>query len=397
MDFSANIREESRLFSDALSQRSVAVIIREGDDGLHGESPDGLGDGHRAHSTRAAAREREDIGAAAALAIQVDAANDRREHVHERCRSSGILGEDGSLLAVPRVAHRSVDLRDVLEGSDRNQRTELLLAEGPHQRCHGVENGRREQGARKAAAAGLRVDKLGALLYGIRDKTLQILRLRGLWQGRDVDTALPWQANLQCVDLGHELLHEGVCDIHMRHHQLASGAPLAVVVQAPEQDLSSGHVKVCIRKHDGDVLALQLGEDLQAVWFGMLHDQSIGGLGAADEAEAIHEASLHDGAHRLAARARHEVHHTCRQRLLQGVHRQDVCQAANRRQLQHDDVAHEQGGDHHRVHLVQWVVERREHHGNANWPSAHTTPDTVHRRPLSKGLLLIALLQGLDD
>mmetsp|Transcript_182520 Transcript_182520/g.578387 ORF Transcript_182520/g.578387 Transcript_182520/m.578387 type:complete len:273 (+) Transcript_182520:487-1305(+) len=272
MDFSANIREESRLFSDALSQRSVAVIIREGDDGLHRESLDGLGDRHRAHSTGAAPREREDIGTAAALAVQVDAADDCREHIHERRRGHGILGEYGSLLAVPRVTHRKVDFSDVLEWRDRHQRTELLLAEGPHQRCHGVENGRREQGARKAAAAGLRVDKLGALLYGIRDKTLQILRLRGLWQGCDGDTALPRQALLQCVDLGHELLHEGVCDIHMRHHQLASCAPLAVVVQAPEQDLRRGHIEVRIKEHNGNVLALQLGEDLQAVGFGMLHD-----------------------------------------------------------------------------------------------------------------------------
>mmetsp|Transcript_10197 Transcript_10197/g.27431 ORF Transcript_10197/g.27431 Transcript_10197/m.27431 type:complete len:200 (+) Transcript_10197:1096-1695(+) len=182
----------------------------------------------------------------------------------------------------------------------------------------------------------------------------------------------------------------------MGHDELASRASLSIVRQAAQDDLRSSDFQIRIRQHDRDVLAFQLGEYLQSVGLWVLYDEGVRRLRTADETQAIYEAGLHDGPHGLPTGTSHEIDDTGGKGLLKGINREDVGKPANSWQLQHDDIPHEQGRDHHCVHLVQRVVERGQHHRHPNWPSPHTATHAADCGPAAKSLVLIAGLKGLD-
>mmetsp|Transcript_12915 Transcript_12915/g.40969 ORF Transcript_12915/g.40969 Transcript_12915/m.40969 type:complete len:293 (-) Transcript_12915:3-881(-) len=120
----------------------------------------------------------------------------------------------------------------------------------------------------------------------------------------------------------------------------------------------------------------------------MRRDDRVGALRAADEAEGVDEARLHERRQRDAARARHKADDPLGEGRAYRGNGQDVSQSANVGQLEHDDVSHEQRGQHHRIHLVQRVIVRREHQADADRAASHFAAHARDRRPVAKLLVL---------
>ena len=78
------------------------------------------------------------------------------------------------LLAVLGASHELKHFLNLLEGSDRDQRSELLLIVTTHGGVHREENGRGSKGSIELAAS--RIDDLRALVGGVFDELLQVTR-----------------------------------------------------------------------------------------------------------------------------------------------------------------------------------------------------------------------------
>mmetsp|Transcript_5172 Transcript_5172/g.15772 ORF Transcript_5172/g.15772 Transcript_5172/m.15772 type:complete len:202 (-) Transcript_5172:1311-1916(-) len=87
------------------------AICRIGNDRLDRKGSQSFRDRHRAHGRRAAPRKGNGIRRASTLCVDVDAADNSREGVHQRRCALGARGEDGSLLAVPGVFGSANDVR----------------------------------------------------------------------------------------------------------------------------------------------------------------------------------------------------------------------------------------------------------------------------------------------
>mmetsp|Transcript_62330 Transcript_62330/g.171241 ORF Transcript_62330/g.171241 Transcript_62330/m.171241 type:complete len:453 (-) Transcript_62330:188-1546(-) len=391
-------REQASRRVEALGDlRGVRVLGRVGDDGLDREGTQRLADAHRALRRRATAREGNDVGRTAALHVDVDAADDGRERVDERGGGGGGGGEERGLLAVPRLLDRRRHLRDVVEARDGHDGPKLLLVEESHRGRHAIDDRRRHQRACDAAAARGLVGKRGALAQRVANELLEVLGLRCLGQRRDGDALLPRQAHLERANLCDEPLHERVGDARVHHDQLDRRAPLAVVARRPEHALRCRDVEVGVWQHNAQVLALELRKHLEAVRRRVRLDERVGAARAANEAEHVNQARLHDWPHRLAARAAHKVDNARRQHLLERRCRQHVDKATNGRQLEHRDVAHQERRDEHSVHLVERVVEWRQRQHHANRPTADAHAHAGHLAPLRKALANRRVLLELGD
>ena len=115
-------------------------------------------------------------------------------------------------------------------------------------------------------------------------------------------------------------------------------------------------------------------------------DQGICAIGTANEAKHVHEPGLHDGPHRRAPCARHEIDHARRQHPPEDLRCQYVREAADGRELEDGAITHQQRGDQHRVHLIQRVVERREPEHHADRPAPYPHAHAAHLSPVFEAL-----------
>mmetsp|Transcript_13347 Transcript_13347/g.42191 ORF Transcript_13347/g.42191 Transcript_13347/m.42191 type:complete len:293 (-) Transcript_13347:15-893(-) len=115
---------------------------------------------------------------------------------------------------------------------------------------------------------------------------------------------------------------------------------------------------------------------------GVSLDERVAAALAADVANHVDFSRGHGGGEGLAAGAGDEVDDAGREGGGEGVGREDVSQAADGRELEDDRVAHQQGGHHHRVHLVEGVVEGGDHEADADRAAADLARHAADRRPV---------------